>query len=500
MQIKENHERDIEKKLIEIGIGLVAIKDWNLLLKKIVQEAISITNADGGTLYLSRGSYLEHEIMQNKSLGIDKGANDEVIQFAPLEICMCNIAAYSAIKQEVVNIKNVYNSGLFDFSGPRRFDNDTGYRTKSMLVFPLMNRRSAVVGVLQLVNALDEDDNVVPFDENIENVVLSMASQAAIAIENMQYMQEIRNLFESFVKVIAKTIDERTPYNSQHSENLSIHIQSFARYLTSCEDGPYKEKSFSEEDLYELKTAAWLHDIGKIVVPLETLDKSSRLADKFDQLMSRYELMIAKLHWHYYKEKAENKHKMPASEEANFHREVAYVEATRAFVTQVNDSNTYVDEARAERLKDIYQHKIKGIHEPLLTEEELEHLSIVRGTLTAKERKAIEAHVTSGARILSNMQFPEYLQHIYLWINRHHEYLDGSGYPDNLKEESIPLESRMMTILDIYDALVERNRPYKKAIPKAEALEIIKNLADENKLDTDLVKAFIDSRIWDSYL
>jgi len=500
MQDKERFKEDIEKKLIEIGIGLVAIKDWNLLLKKIVQEAISITNADGGTLYLSKGSYLEHEIMQNKSLGIDKGANDEVIQFAPLSICMSNIAAYSALKQEVINIENVYDSDLFDFSGPREFDHDTGYRTKSMLVFPLINRRSTVVGVLQLVNALDEHDNVVPFDERIEHVVLSIASQAAIAIENMQYMQEVRNLFESFVKVIAKAIDERTPYNSQHSENLSVHIQSFARYLTSCDKGPYKDKSFSEEDLYELKTAAWLHDIGKIVVPIETLDKSSRLADKFTPLMSRYDLIIAKLHWHYYKDKAKKEPSITASEEANFHKNLAYVEATRTFITLVNDSSTYVDKAITEQLNNVYQHKIEGIDEPFLTDDELEHLSIVRGTLTAKERKEIEGHVTSGARILSKMQFPDYLQHIYEWINHHHEYLDGSGYPNKLTEEHIPLESRMMTILDIYDALVERNRPYKKAIPKAKALEIIRNMAAENKLDTDLVNAFIDSRIWDSYL
>lgn len=500
MPIKENYNLDIEKKLIEIGIGLIGIKDWNLLLKKIVQEAISITHADGGTLYLSRDSYLEHRIMQNTSLGIDKGANDEVIQFAPLEICMSNIAAYSAIKCEVVNIKNVYDSGLFDFSGPRKFDHDTGYKTKSMLVFPLMNRRSKVVGVLQLVNALDDHGEVVSFDKGIENVVLSMASQAGIAIENMQYMEEIRNLFESFVKVIAKTIDERTPYNSQHSENLSIHLQSFARYLNTCVEGPFKDKFFTEEDIYELKTAAWLHDIGKIVVPLETLDKSTRLAERFDPLMLRYDLIIAKLHWNYYKVKAEENHKMSSAQEEIYHRELAYVEACREFIIHVNDTGTYVDEVHLQRLHEIYQHRIEGINEPLLTDEELEHLSIVRGTLTAKERKAIEAHVTSGARILSNMQFPEYLQHIYVWINRHHEYLDGSGYPEKLTEENIPLESRMMTILDIYDALVERNRPYKKAIPKARALEIIKDLAVDHKLDADLVKAFIDSRIWDSYL
>lgn len=498
--IKTNETKiDVEKKLIEIGIGLIGIKDWNKLLKKILSEAIDITNADGGTLYLISDVGLEHKIMQNKSLNIDKGANGEHIDFAPLEMSLANIAAYSALKREVVNINDVYHSELFDFSGPKEFDDMTGYKTKSMLVFPLLNRRSMVVGVLQLINSSDKEGNVVPFEERLEDVVLSMASQAGISIENMQYVDEIRHLFESFVQVIAKTIDERTPYNSEHSENLSVHIQSFGRYLNSCDSGPFEGVIFSDEDIYELKTASWLHDIGKIVVPLNILNKSSRLAHRLDPLMSRYDLIQAKLKWHYFEEKLNNNGQLDSDREDRYKRDSAYIEEVRTIVNHINLSSTCVDEDCIGRLQAIYGTAIEGIEEALLTEEELCNLSIIRGTLTTVERKAIENHVTAGGRILANMQFPEYLQNVDTWIYRHHEYLDGSGYPEGLKAEDIPLESRMMTILDIYDALVERNRPYKEAIPKAKALEIIQAMAKDNKLDGDLVDAFIDSQIWDSY-
>lgn len=489
----------MKKKLIEIGIGLIGIKDWNKLLKKILSEAIDITNADGGTLYLICDKGLKHKIMQNKSMKIDKGAEGEQIDFLPIDMSKRNIAAYSALERQVVNIKDVYNSELFDFSGPREFDEMTGYKTKSMLVFPLLNRRSKVVGVLQLINSLDHEGNVIPFEESFEEVVLSLASQAGLSIENMQYMDEVRHLFESFVKVVIKTIDERTPYNSEHSENISVQIQSFAKYLNTCNQGPFKDTVFSEEAIYELKTAAWLHDIGKIVVPLNLLDKSTRLSQRYEPLMSRYDLIQAKIKWHYYEEKLNNNGAMAVDRENKYAQDIAYIEEIRAYVTEVNHASTFVDDGCIDRLKAIHAKVIEDIEEPLLTREELEDLSIVRGTLTAKERESIEGHVSSGARILSKMHFPEYLQKVNTWIYRHHEFLDGSGYPEKLKAEDIPLESRMMTILDIYDALVERNRPYKEAIPKTKALDIIKGMAKDNQLDQDLVDAFIDSQIWDVY-
>ena len=492
MNIDENVS--IEKKLLEVAVALTAEKDCNRLLEKIVSESRSITNADGGTLYLVDKNflYLHHRIMQTKSLGIFKGAKGEYISFSPLDMSMRNVSSYCALTEKVINIPDVYDSDVFDFSGPRDFDETTGYRTSSMLVFPLISRQNKVVGVLQLINAKDREGNVIPFDPKYEDVVRSLASQAGISIENMQYLEQVRALFESFVKAIAKTIDERTPYNSKHSKSLSILISSFARYLNTLNKGPFAELTFSDAAIYELETATWLHDIGKIVVPLEVLDKPTRLAHRFKPLMDRYDLIIAKLERDRYKALAEN----PEVSVVDFEDKIDFVTKTKNFLSETNKVSVLVDDQRYEELKGIHQRVLEGVEEPLLTDDELEHLSIYRGTLTPNEREMVKEHVNAGARILENLAFPDYLENMLEWIKKHHEFLDGSGYPEGLEEKDIPIPSRMMTIVDIFDALVERNRPYKDAMPKDKAIEILKGMAEDNKLDSDLVNAFADSDVW----
>ena len=492
-------DQDIQKRLLDIGLALTKETDYDRLLDKIITGARDITHCDGGTLYLLRDNQLHYKIMQTKSLNIYVGSDGAPVTIKPLELEKDNVSSYCAITTEISNIEDVYHSDLFDFSGPKKFDKENAYKTKSMLVCPLISRQRKVLGVIQLINATASDGQLIPFDKRYESIIESMASQAGILIENMQYIYEIRQLFESFVQVIATTIDERTPYNTKHSENMSVIISSFARYLDQLESGPYEEVHFSEADIYELETAAWLHDIGKIVVPLETLDKATRLAHRYEGLLCRHSLIASKLECNYLRGLMEYSPIEKFRLKDRFDEDMKKLSEVIALVEEVNQPSFIMDGKTLTRLKNMHESRIDNIDELLITAEELEHLSIHKGTLSQSERKQIENHVDAGARILAKMQFPGYLSNIYEWIIKHHEFMDGSGYSHGYKADELPLEARMLTIADIYESLVVGNRPYKKAFSREKSLRILISMAEEGKLDPELVDAFLRSGLWENF-
>ncbi len=248
--------------------------------------------------------------------------------------------------------------------------------------------------------------------------------------------------------------------------------------------------------LYKLVTACWLHDIGKIVVPLEVLDKPNRLDHRYQPIMDRYDKIQMTLERNYYRALVEGVSENEERLLARFEVEKELIEEYRDFITETNDASLFVDDERIESLQKLYDTRIDGIEDVLLTDEELLHLSIRKGTLTDDERKLVQKHMTAGTRILSELEFPDYLENIFDWIINHHEYLNGSGYPRAISNEDIALESRMMTICDIYDSLVQSDRPYKKAYEHDKAIQILKYMTDEGKLDGDLVKAYIESDLW----
>jgi HD-GYP domain-containing protein (c-di-GMP phosphodiesterase class II) len=279
-----------------------------------------------------------------------------------------------------------------------------------------------------------------------------------------------------------------------HSENLSIRINDFAIYLNQVHEGPLKDLFFSEAHIYKLVTAAWLHDIGKIVVPLEILDKPTRLDERITALMDRYKIIELKMERNYLKSIIEKGTSIEVEEA--YAKDLIKLNELRAFVEKINSPATIVDDEQIVKLYDYANYHFSNISEPLLTNEELKNLSIRKGTLTADERLMIEEHISAGGRILSELKFPDYLEDIYEWIINHHEYLDGSGYVGSLKGDQISTESRIMTILDIFDSLVQSNRPYKKSFAPDKAISILKSMSHEGKLDADLVEAFVDSGLW----
>ncbi|HOS68484.1 MAG TPA: HD domain-containing phosphohydrolase [Bacillota bacterium] len=482
------------EELLNIGIALSAEKNHTKLLERILQEARRITNADAGTLYLCEQDHLVFKIIHNDTLGIYQGGHGEPVDLPPVPLDPANVSSWVALNKKSVNIPDVYNADNFDFSGPKKYDAITGYRTGSMLVVPLENNDGEVIGVLQLLNAKNEKGQTIPFAPDLERIVFSLASQAAVSLTNMQYIQEIDNLFHSFVQVMATAIDARTPYNVNHTRNIARLAEKFAAYLDNLTGGPFSSEKFPESRTAQLVMAAWLHDIGKVAIPLSVMDKPSRLGERIEYVRQRLELVENRLIRSFLEKKVAGAEEHDQEEE---HRQqLERLSQARELIEKANNPSTFVDQDLARELSELANWEpLPGVR--LLTDEELTCLSIPKGTLTNEERKIMESHVTVAKRMLEKIRFNSRYKDVPAWALSHHELLDGTGYPQGLKAGEITLEARILAVLDVYDALTASDRPYKKAMPPNTAISILEKMAEEGKLDNLLVAAFKESRIWE---
>jgi len=482
------------EELLNIGIALSAEKNHTKLLERILREARRITNADAGTLYLCEQDHLVFKIIHNDTLGIYQGGQGEPVDLPPVPLDPANVSSWVALNKKSVNIPDVYAADNFDFSGPKKYDSITGYRTVSMLVVPLENYEGEVNGVLQLLNAKNEKGQTIPFAPELEKIVFSLASQAAVSLTNMQYIQEIDNLFHSFVQVMATAIDARTPYNVNHTRNIARLAEKFAAYIDSLTGGPFSSEKFPESRTAQLVMAAWLHDIGKVAIPLNVMDKPSRLGERIEYVRQRLELVENRLIRSFLEKKAAG---AAGREQEEEHRQqLDCLSQARELIEKANHPATFVDQDLVRELSELaHWEPLPGMR--LLTDEEFKCLSIPKGTLTNEERKIMESHVTVAQRMLEKIRFNSRYKDVPAWALSHHELLDGTGYPRGLKAGEIPLEARILAVLDVFDALTASDRPYKKAMPPQTALNILEKMADEGKLDNLLVAAFKESRIWD---
>jgi len=489
--------------ILNIGIALSAEKDQNRLLEMIVSEARRITRADAGTLYLVDGDKLVYRIMQNESMGTFKGGDGEVIPFPPVPLSMENISAFVAITHQSVNIPDVYNAVEFDFTGPKKFDAATGYHTLSMLVIPLENHEGTVIGVLQLINAQDEDGNLIAFGHHFEKVVSSLASQAAIFLTNIQLMRDIENLFNSFVDVMATAIDSRTPYNANHSRRVALLAGELAATINLEPDNRWGHETFNQDRIAQLVMAGWLHDIGKIATPLEVMDKSSRIERPMELVMQRFDYIHSWLEKQYLEKKLSltsgSPAELPALEQWWEEQQQSLQEA-REFVIKVDNPATFVDKELQEKLREIACRTYtdpSGQVLPWLKPEELTALCVTKGTLTDGERQIMEDHVVVTRRMLDKMPFTAKLKDVPYFASIHHEHLNGHGYPNHLGGDDIPVEGRILALVDVFDALTADDRPYKKAMPMEQALKILGFMVKDQQLDGDLLEIFIKHQVWE---
>jgi len=482
-QISERFKHRLEV-LVRIGVSLSAENNLNRLLEMIVYYARDLTGADGGTLYLLRDNKLHFSIVQNASLGINRGGEGGVhIDLEAVDLVKHNVCAYAAIIGKTVAIEDVYESKEFDFSGPRKYDAITGYRSRSMLVVPMKNHVGAITGVLQLVNAMHpETGTVVSFAPDSVELVEAMASMAAVAIEKTRLLEETQNLFNSIIEVLGVAMDAKSHYTGNHIQKVAMLNLEIARAIH--EDGDtFPEVCFTEGDLEEIRLAGWLHDIGKVTTPEWVMDKDTKLkavVDRITLIEERVREAAAEL-------RREGKE-----------QEARQLEGDLAFVKEKNHPVEEMSEKDVLRLQEIASKKLHlgPRTESFLTEEELACLSIRHGSLTEKEIETVKEHANWTARMLEKLSFPDHLKNTPLYAVQHHERLSGKGYPTGVTAEAIPLPSRILAIADLYEALTARDRPYKDCMPYEQTIAILRRHAANGDIDGRILEFCISHDIF----
>ncbi len=503
------------RRLIDLGIALSAEHHHPKLMEMILLEAKRICNADGGTLYLMSDDerHLSFEIMRNDTLDIAMGGTTgQSIPFPPLSLYKdddeepnyANVATSVALRKEIVNILDAYETHDYDFSGTKSFDKNTGYRSTSFLTVPLLNREREVIGVLQLINARDEKSVVVPFSGEIQPIIEALSSQAAVALENQLLLAAQRELLESFIKLIASAIDDKSPYTGGHCQRVPEITKMLATAACKQKQGPFADFDLDEDQWYELHIAAWLHDCGKVTTPVHIVDKSTKLetiGDRIDMIRDRFELLKRDAEIAYLKKIAKSnadKKKL----KAKFVAEIEQLNDDCAFISESNIGGEFMDPEKQERVEAIAARKYtdaSGKKIRFLTEEEVYNLRIERGTLTTEERQVINHHIEMTIDMLEALPFPKKLRRVPEYAGGHHEKMDGTGYPRGLMGDQMSVPARIMAIADIFEALTASDRPYKKAKTVSESLRIMGFMNKDKHIDPELFELFLKSGVWKEY-
>ena len=473
------------EKLIEIAIGISAEKDTDILLENILTEAMRYTDCDGGTLYICGEDSLEFHTAITKSKNFYMSKRQGNMTLPPVPYSNSHVCACCAMEKKKINIPDVYESTEYDFHGAQKYDSLNNYRTRSMLVLPMEDDKGKVIGVLQLLNAMDEKGEVVPFPKECEQTIYALNSLAAVSLNNHKLQEQILALLHSFVEVMASAIDTRSPYNANHSRSMAKYAEKFIAWLNES-DSDWK---FEEKDIDPFIMSVWLHDVGKLVIPLEVMDKPTRLGDLEEGLLHKISTGILM-------ERLRGLEHPEAKTEADAN--IKALEDAKELFLSVNSAGFLPDE-KLEAIAEAGKLKVRtfeGEEIPLLNEEELTALSVRKGTLTDAERGIIQSHVVNTDKMLSKMIFDGDYANVPVWAASHHEFLNGTGYPKKLTAEQLPKETRLLTILDVYDALTAEDRPYKPAMPTEKAFGILHSMASDGQIDGDILALFEKSGVW----
>ena len=488
------------------------------LLEMILVGAKLITRADGGTLYTVRNEKsLNFEIVRTTSLAINMGGTSKrPVQFKPISLYhrdgrpnIERVVAYSALNNKIVNLDDVYeeNSKGFDFTGPRMFDKQMNYRTRSMLSVPMINHEGKTVGVIQLINKQDEQRGDKAFFDNDDvHLVKSLASQAAIALTNKRLIDDLKQLFESFIKTIATGIDEKSPYTGGHCKRVPVLTLALADAANKSK-GKLKEFTLTAQERYSLEVASWLHDCGKLVTPVHVVDKATKLETIYDRINlidTRFEVLKRDAEIAMLKQLLEIGMEGAEAEDAvrEYHRELETLDAERDFIRHCNKGVESMAPELKERVKEIANRtwcNSDGEVVPFFSEDELNNLLIHYGTLNEEERQIINDHIVVTNKMLKSMKFPKDMENVPEYAGGHHERMDGTGYPLGLTREEMSIPARAMAIADVFEALTARDRPYKDAKTLSEALSILGKMKLGHHIDPDLFDLFIQEKVYLPY-
>jgi len=514
--------RELEE-LNRVGIALSETRQVGQLLDLILTKAREITEADAGSLYLVEKGGASAEAGLRVPLLRFKLTQNDSVQFPfsehTLPLTEDSMAGYCALHGEVIELADAYRiPKALPFHFNATFDEQAGYRTRSLITLPMKNGKSEVLGVLQLINckrnpkAQLNDSSAVrrwvhPFPERAVRLGLSLASQAAVAYENSRLYQEIEDLFDGFVNAAVQAIEQRDPTTSGHSQRVCEMTTALAEAVDREPRGPYGDLRFSREQMKELRYAALLHDFGKVGVREEVLVKAKKLypphfvrvLDRFDYIRRDVEARVAEQKVEALlslpKKQAVERLRALDEESRRLHGELdRYAE----FIAKANEP-TLLPSWDFEVLTEIAQKSYRdarGMERPYLSAEEVRFLSIPRGSLDDDERRQIESHVVHSFNFLAQIPWTQEFRAIPAIARAHHEKLNGKGYPFGLVSGQIPVQAKMMTICDIFDALSASDRPYKRAVPTDRALDILKLCVRDEEIDPELFRVFLDARVY----
>ena len=492
------------ESLLHVGASLSAEKDLDKLLNLILDQSLEILSADAATIFLAEEK--NHEQTLRFKLVKNKSTPLELDEFN-LPISEESLVGFVAMHKKALRIDDVYK---IDSKSPYSFnvevDKQTGYHSQSLLAAPMIDHRDRLIGVVQIWNKKNEHGRVCAFTELDQNILSSLSSQAAVAIENARLYEEIQNLFEGFIRASVHAIESRDPTTSGHSERVATLTLSLSKEVSSISAGPFKNVYFTEKQLKEINYASLLHDFGKIGVREHILLKAKKLfPHELEQILSRLDLLHKTWECDYLQAKLAHLSK-GGSEDDNkaqelqheFHNKLQKLEHIQSIILTSNQPSILQKDVEEElaRLENFVFKKPNGSDVFLITDDQLEKLKIPKGSLSLEERRQIQEHVTHSYNFLKKIPWTSELKRIPDIAHGHHEKLDGTGYPQSLTKEAIPLEAKIMAVTDIFDALVARDRPYKKALEVPTAIKILNLEAGEQKLDADLVDIFVKKKVY----
>jgi HD-GYP domain-containing protein (c-di-GMP phosphodiesterase class II) len=504
---QETISKVLMQQLLKIGSSLSSEKDIDQLLENILQAAMDITNADGGTLYrLGEDHHLKFEILHTRSKGVHMGGKSgKPILIPSLSLFredgepeLSRVACFAVHKDQTVNIPDAYCAENFDFSGTHQFDLSNNYRSISFLTVPMKNHQAEIIGVLQLLNATDPISGaIIPFSEDSQEIVEALSSQAAVALTNRILILHLEELFESFISLINHAIDDKSPYTGGHCNRVPDLTMMLADAVNRCNSGPLKEFTLNEGDRQELKIAGLLHDCGKITTPVHVVDKSTKLEKIFDRINLieiRAEIVLRDIQLALEKK---------LIDEIEAEKRRVELIGDYNFLSHCNIGGEFMKDPDVQRVHDIAQRytwqDVSGNIHRFLSDEEITNLTIRAGTLNNEERQIINHHIDLTISMLEKLPWPKHLRNVTEYAGGHHEKMDGKGYPKGLTREQMSVPARCMGIADIFEALTAKDRPYKKGKTLSESLEILGKMKLGQHVDPDLFDIFIWEKVYEEY-
>ena len=501
------------RNLTKIGESLSSETDLNKIFDMIMDEAIHFTNADAATIYVvsEDGRKLAFEIVYTGTLGLRMGGSHGIVNWPAIELYdpegkpyLNRIVTSVFHTKKSLSFDDVYETKDYDISGTIKTDKANNYRCKSMLSIPLKNHEDEVLGVLQVINAMDKDGNIISFSEEHSTMLNSLASQAAISLSNRHLIAGLEDLLMQFVRSIGSAIGKKSKYTYDHIDRVANMTDMIASRINECKEGKYADFEFTVAELKELSMAGWLHDVGKITTPEAIMDKSVKLEKIVDRIVvieQRFEILsilLKLLQNSLSPADFDNLLKTRIDPQLNAESYPAFLDAELKFLKNINVGGEFLPDADFERIERLA--KIQIEHEGktylLIDENEKRNLQIKKGTFLPEEMDIMSAHVSVTWDMLSQLTFPKKYRNVAFYAAAHHEKLNGKGYPRGLSAEQLPLQARIIAIADIFEALSSADRPYKKPKNLSECLKIMSFMVKDSHLDADLLDFLLDSGLY----